>query len=520
MLILYALGGRALLTGMTSVAGRARTWPGDAGSSRSCSWCSTLFIGIGGGDLPGVARRGCGARWAASLAIRPARGALGAGVIRAVARGGWRRRRPASRAGGRRARRGARPARHRAARVAGLAACGRRDQQSMVGVVSALVASRDGSRWARRAVVALVFQSHCGAARRMRSPGASRPRGWRASFVLGRCCGFRLATVSLTMITMRFFSTFPTSRLYYVCARSWRRGWERRRSRPAVSTRPGSDRCRSCRHDASADTSPAGVAGAPVTRASRTRPGRAAAPRARRARAAAASTGAGGEPASRAWNRRAVATPGRARPARAAMPERAARPETGASRDDRGRRDDRHGRNGAAGRCRHGRHGGDGAAAPPAPAATTRIRGHGGGSAGIGRAPARHRRARSAVVADGRHRRRHRRPRRDWRRGNCTPTNCSDGCCTDDLCIRIAHGHRNAARRAQSCAPCGGCQICSATGQCRIDPASRWTDRRRVGGAGRQQLGSEHRRSRRLGARSVLRIREPGRSGHHARPRA
>jgi hypothetical protein len=29
--------------------------------------------------------------------------------------------------------------------------------------------------------------------------------------------------------------------------------------------------------------------------------------------------------------------------------------------------------------------------------------------------------------------------------------------------------------QGQACAPCGGCQSCSATGQCRIEPASRWT---------------------------------------------
>ena len=58
--------------------------------------------------------------------------------------------------------------------------------------------------------------------------------------------------------------------------------------------------------------------------------------------------------------------------------------------------------------------------------------------------------------------------------GNCTPLNCSDGCCSSGVCVR----QRTATQcggQGQVCAPCGGCQFCSTTGQCRIDTASRWT---------------------------------------------
>ena len=99
--------------------------------------------------------------------------------------------------------------------------------------------------------------------------------------------------------------------------------------------------------------------------------------------------------------------------------------------------------------------------------------------------------------------------------GSCTPMNCSDGCCSSS---RRLHSRMRTVTQCgaqgQACAPCGGCQFCSTTGQCRIDTASRWTIVAVGGKAGhRQQLGSEQRRSRRLGARSVLRIREPGGSG-------
>src|SRR4029079_8956467 len=56
----------------------------------------------------------------------------------------------------------------------------------------------------------------------------------------------------------------------------------------------------------------------------------------------------------------------------------------------------------------------------------------------------------------------------------CTPQNCADGCCSNNMCIRNRTAFLCGALGA-SCSPCGGCQTCSATGQCRIDAASRWT---------------------------------------------
>jgi len=56
----------------------------------------------------------------------------------------------------------------------------------------------------------------------------------------------------------------------------------------------------------------------------------------------------------------------------------------------------------------------------------------------------------------------------------CTPATCSDGCCKDSTtCVRMRSAMQCGAMGA-ACAPCGGCQICSTTGQCRIDPTSRW----------------------------------------------
>jgi hypothetical protein len=58
--------------------------------------------------------------------------------------------------------------------------------------------------------------------------------------------------------------------------------------------------------------------------------------------------------------------------------------------------------------------------------------------------------------------------------GNCNSFNCTDGCCANGVCVR----QRSASQcgsNGQTCTPCGGCQQCSATGQCRIEPSSRWT---------------------------------------------
>jgi hypothetical protein len=55
----------------------------------------------------------------------------------------------------------------------------------------------------------------------------------------------------------------------------------------------------------------------------------------------------------------------------------------------------------------------------------------------------------------------------------CTPTNCADGCCSGNTCVRARTAKLCGANGA-TCAPCGGCQICSM-GMCRVDGASRWT---------------------------------------------
>jgi hypothetical protein len=56
----------------------------------------------------------------------------------------------------------------------------------------------------------------------------------------------------------------------------------------------------------------------------------------------------------------------------------------------------------------------------------------------------------------------------------CNSSTCSDGCCKDSTtCIRMRSASQCGAQGA-ACAACPGCNICSTTGQCRIDPASRW----------------------------------------------
>ena len=98
--------------------------------------------------------------------------------------------------------------------------------------------------------------------------------------------------------------------------------------------------------------------------------------------------------------------------------------------------------------------------------------------------------------------------------GNCTPMNCSDGCCSSaGVCIR-ARTVTQCGAQGQTCAPCGGLPVLLDHWPVSHRHGVALDDRRRGGKAGhRQQLGSEQRRSRRLGARSVLRIREPGGSG-------
>ena len=56
----------------------------------------------------------------------------------------------------------------------------------------------------------------------------------------------------------------------------------------------------------------------------------------------------------------------------------------------------------------------------------------------------------------------------------CNPTTCPDGCCSGNSCVKARTAKLCGAMGA-TCAPCAGCQLCSTTGQCRIDTASRWT---------------------------------------------
>jgi hypothetical protein len=57
----------------------------------------------------------------------------------------------------------------------------------------------------------------------------------------------------------------------------------------------------------------------------------------------------------------------------------------------------------------------------------------------------------------------------------CNSSTCSNGCCKDaTTCIRMRSAMQCGSNGA-ACSPCGGCQICSGSGQCQIDPMSRWT---------------------------------------------
>ena len=320
------------------------------------------------------------------------------------------------------------------------------------------------------------------------------------------------------MITMRSSLSparllpLATSRLRAVRL-SWSSpGWGRRRSRPAASTRAGSDRCRSCRTmpPRAAARATAGSAGASGTggrrrdrarrhgRRQRDRRGRR--PTRRRARAAVRSRRSA--PARRARS----GQPGRrASPGPRASPGRPAQPATGGRRQRRARRD-----GGAAGTT----------AASPGPAGTAGTTGVAGttgaaGTTGVagtsGRWPARAGIGGRGGTGGG-----------NGGRGGtgggtpCTPMNCSDGCCSDSTtCIRNAHRpcsaapgrHLRAVRRLPDLLVDGPVPD-------RSDVAL--DDRRR---SRRSSSGGnwdrQHRRDRRLAARSVLRVREPGRAGQH-----
>ncbi|HEY7373486.1 MAG TPA: hypothetical protein VIF57_15100 [Polyangia bacterium] len=57
----------------------------------------------------------------------------------------------------------------------------------------------------------------------------------------------------------------------------------------------------------------------------------------------------------------------------------------------------------------------------------------------------------------------------------CNATTCGNGCCADaTTCVRM-RTVTQCGGNGSACVPCGGCQTCSPIGQCRVDPASRWT---------------------------------------------
>jgi hypothetical protein len=56
----------------------------------------------------------------------------------------------------------------------------------------------------------------------------------------------------------------------------------------------------------------------------------------------------------------------------------------------------------------------------------------------------------------------------------CSPATCTDGCCAGDQCITQLSAQQ-CGHSGLACQPCGGCQRCSTTGTCELDPASQWT---------------------------------------------
>ena len=196
MVILYAVGGRALLDRDEERRGCGQGHgPGDADRDDRAAGVDSVHW-AGGVDHTSLRRPARGRRgWAASLTIGAGAGALGAGVIRAVAGAGE----------------GAatgfiavlveeivlRGIVQRALPVPPLAAAA---ITVIVGVVSAQVTGSAFTLGAA-AVVALVISHMCGAfVYALTGRVAASLAGTRFR---RRCCGFHLATVSLTMITMR-----------------------------------------------------------------------------------------------------------------------------------------------------------------------------------------------------------------------------------------------------------------------------------------------------------------------------
>ena len=57
---------------------------------------------------------------------------------------------------------------------------------------------------------------------------------------------------------------------------------------------------------------------------------------------------------------------------------------------------------------------------------------------------------------------------------SCNAANCAVGCCAGTVCVTNTTALR-CGRGGSACQACGGCQRCSNTGSCDVDPMSRWT---------------------------------------------
>ena len=145
------------------------------------------------------------------------------------------------------------------------------------------------------------------------------------------------------------------------------------------------------------------------------------------------------------------------RPGPVALPGNGRRRRCG---DRRGRRDpDRRRRRPADGRGRRKLHG----RRPPALDRPARVVPVTGGAAGAGLGPAAPAGAAGARGTGG----------AGGAPGRCGPATCN-GCCAGTVCVPLPTA-RQCGSRGAACTACGACQLCSAAGQCALDPGSQWT---------------------------------------------
>jgi hypothetical protein len=55
----------------------------------------------------------------------------------------------------------------------------------------------------------------------------------------------------------------------------------------------------------------------------------------------------------------------------------------------------------------------------------------------------------------------------------CDASTCPSGCCAGSVCVSSPDA-RQCGRGGAACHECEGCQRCSATGECELDPESHW----------------------------------------------